>query len=142
MIIPDYAACAPLAVSRIRLAIFPGTWRDPEVMRYGGEVLKSQRCGRCFESRCADPGVFVLRATAAAGRLAILARASVVKIRTKRMSDTPYARCTGKGLCQRSVKAICDYGFNQLGVHAINAWVLGNNWSLPRLLENTVLSGH
>ena len=75
-----------LTTPRLRLSPFHSSdWpfflrlrRDPEVMRYMGEILEEPALRTLFASRCADPGVFVLRD----------ACASAVKIRTKRMSDT------------------------------------------------------
>ena len=83
-----------LTTPRLRLSPFHASdWpfflrlrRDPEVMRYMGEVLEEPALRTLFESRCADPGVFVLRdaSGAAVGDIG----ASAVKIRTKRISDT------------------------------------------------------
>jgi RimJ/RimL family protein N-acetyltransferase len=50
-----------LSVSLIRLAFFLRLRRDPEVMRYMGEILEEPALRTLFASRCADPGVFVLR---------------------------------------------------------------------------------
>lgn len=53
-------------------------------------------------------------------------------------ADVGYAllpEAQGKGYASEALKAICDYGFQPLGIHAINAWVLGRNASSSRLLE-------
>ncbi|WP_412917719.1 GNAT family N-acetyltransferase [Klebsiella spallanzanii] len=47
----------------------------------------------------------------------------------------PKRREQGQGYAREALQAICDYGFNQLGVQAINAWVLGTNSGSSRLLE-------
>ena len=121
-----------LTTPRLRLSGFNASdWpfflrlrRDPEVMRYMGELLEEPALRTLFESRCADPGVFVLRDASGAAIGDIGLRISAL---------LPEAQ--GKGYASEALKAICDYGFQQLGVHAINAWVLGSNAGSSRLLE-------
>lgn len=53
-------------------------------------------------------------------------------------ADVGYAllpQAQGQGYASEALRAICDYGFTTLGIHAINAWVLGNNLGSSRLLE-------
>ena len=132
-----------LTTPRLRLSPFHASdWpfflrlrRDPEVMRYMGEVLEEPALRTLFESRCADPGVFVLRdaSGAAVGDIGLR-----ISGKNPHEADLGYALlpdAQGKGYASEALKAICDYGFNQLGVHAINAWVLGNNAGSSRLLE-------
>jgi ribosomal-protein-alanine N-acetyltransferase len=118
--------------------------QDPQVMRFMGEVLSEEALRSVFVSRCADPGVFVLRD-----------KFGVYVLRNKRgdalgdiglrispknphEADVGYAllpEAQGKGYASEALRAICDYGFSTLGVQAINAWVLGENRGSSRLLE-------
>lgn len=53
-------------------------------------------------------------------------------------ADVGYAllpQAQGQGYASEALRAICDYGFTTLGIHAINARVLGNNLGSSRLLE-------
>ncbi|WP_412917718.1 GNAT family N-acetyltransferase [Klebsiella spallanzanii] len=64
-------ACFMITLTTLRLRLSPfnaSDWpfflrlrQDPQVMRYMGEVLEESALRALFESRCADPGVFVLR---------------------------------------------------------------------------------
>jgi len=132
-----------LTTPRLRLSpIHTSDWpfflrlrRDPEVMRYMGEILEEPALRTLFASRCADPGVFVLRdaSGAAVGDIGLR-----ISGKNPHEADVGYAllpEAQGKGYASEALKAICDYGFQQLGVHAINAWVLGSNAGSSRLLE-------
>ncbi|AWF55240.1 TPA: GNAT family N-acetyltransferase [Klebsiella michiganensis] len=132
-----------LTTPRLRLSPFHSSdWsfflrlrRDPEVMRYMGEILEEPALRTLFASRCADPGVFVLRdaSGAAVGDIGLR-----ISGKNPHEADVGYAllpEAQGKGYASEALKAICDYGFQQLGVHAINAWVLGSNAGSSRLLE-------
>ncbi len=57
------------------------------------------------------------------------------KTRMKPMSDMPSSRKLRVRDMPVKRRAICDYGFSQLGVNAINARVLGDNIGSARLLE-------
>ena len=104
-------------------------------MRYMGEILEEPALWTLFASRCADPGVFVLRdaSGAAVGDIGLR-----ISGKNPHEADVGYAllpEAQGKGYASEALKAICNYGFQQLGVHAINAWVLGSNAGSSRLLE-------
>jgi hypothetical protein len=94
-----------LTTPRLRLSGFNASdWpfflrlrRDTEVMRYMGELLEEPALRTLFESRCADPGVFVLRDASGAAIGDVGLRISS-KTRTKRMSDTHSCpKLRGKG---------------------------------------------
>lgn len=104
-------------------------------MRYMGEVLSETALRSVFESRCEDPGVFVLRDSAGTPLGDIGLRISA---KNPHEADVGYAllpQAQGQGYASEALRAICDYGFTTLGIHAINAWVLGDNQGLSRLLE-------
>ncbi len=105
-------------------------------MRYMGEVLSETALRSVFECRCEDPGVFVLRDSAGTPLGDIGLRISAKKTRTRPTSATRYCRKRRvRGYASEALRAICDYGFTTLGIHAINARVLGNNLGSSRLLE-------
>ena len=104
-------------------------------MRYMGEVLSETALRSVFESRCEDPGVFVLRDSAGTPLGDIGLRISA---KNPYEADVGYAllpQAQGQGYASEALRAICDYGFTTLGIHAINAWVLGDNQGSSRLLE-------
>lgn len=104
-------------------------------MRYMGELLSETALRSVFESRCEDPGVFVLRDSAGTPLGDIGLRISA---KNPHEADVGYAllpQAQGQGYASEALRAICDYGFTTLGIHAINAWVLGDNQGSSRLLE-------
>ncbi len=104
-------------------------------MRYMGEVLSETALRSVFESRCEDAGVFVLRDSAGTPLGDIGLRISA---KNPHEADVGYAllpQAQGQGYASEALRAICDYGFTTLGIHAINAWVLGDNQGSSRLLE-------
>ncbi len=104
-------------------------------MRYMGEVLSETALHSVFESRCEDAGVFVLRDSAGSPLGDIGLRISA---KNPHEADVGYAllpQAQGQGYASEALRAICDYGFTTLGIHAINAWVLGDNQGSSRLLE-------
>lgn len=111
-----------LTTPRLRLSGFNASdWpfflrlrRDPEVMRYMGELLEEPALRTLFESRCADPGVFVLRDASGAAIGDIGLR---ISSKNPHEADVGYAllpEAQGKGYASEALKAICDYGFQQL----------------------------
>lgn len=104
-------------------------------MRYMGEVLSETALRSVFESRCEDPSVFVLRDSAGTPLGDIGLRISA---KNPHEADVGYAllpQAQGQGYASEALRAICDYGFTTLGIHAINAWLLGDNQGSSRLLE-------
>lgn len=104
-------------------------------MRYMGEVLSETALRSVFECRCEDAGVFVLRDSVGTPLGDIGLRIST---KNPHEADVGYAllpQAQGQGYASEALRAICDYGFTTLGIHAINAWVLGNNLGSSRLLE-------
>ncbi|WP_162875212.1 GNAT family N-acetyltransferase, partial [Enterobacter hormaechei] len=102
---------------------------------YMGEVLSETALRSVFECRCEDPGVFVLRDSAGTPLGDIGLRISA---KNPHEADVGYAllpQAQGQGYASEALRAICDYGFTTLGIHAINAWVLGDNQGSSRLLE-------
>ena len=91
-----------LTTPRLRLSPFHASdWpfflrlrRDPEVMRYMGEVLEEPALRTLFESRCADPGVFVLRdaSGAAVGDIGLRISGKTLSCPMLRERDTPAKR--------------------------------------------------
>ncbi len=104
-------------------------------MRYMGEVLSETALRSVFECRCEDAGVFVLRDSVGTPLGDIGLRIST---KNPHEADVGYAllpQAQGQGYASEALRAICDYGFTTLGIHAINAWVLGDNLGSSRLLE-------
>ena len=109
--------------------------QDPQVMRYMGDVLSDTALRTVFDARCADSGVFVMRENSGEPIGDIGLR---ISSKNPHEADVGYALlpgAQGKGYAREALSAICQYGFTELGVNAINAWVLGENRSSSRLLE-------
>lgn len=94
-------------------------------MRFMGEVLSEEALRSVFVSRCADPGVFVLRDKfgEALGDIGLR-----ISPKNPHEADVGYAllpQAQGKGYASEALRAVCEYGFTTLGVQAINAgcWV-------------------
>jgi Acetyltransferases, including N-acetylases of ribosomal proteins len=109
--------------------------KNPTVMRFMGEILDDAALRTLFNARCTEPGVFVLRETGgeAVGDIGLR-----ISSKNPHEADVGYAllpHAQGKGFASEALQAVCEYGFTQLGVHAINAWVLGDNLGSSRLLE-------
>ena len=109
--------------------------QDPQVMRFMGEVLSEEALRSVFVSRCADPGVFVLRDKfgEALGDIGLR-----ISPKNPHEADVGYAllpQAQGKGYASEALRAVCDYAFNQTGVKAINAYVLADNGGSVRVLE-------
>lgn len=128
-----------------RLWLSPFTERDwpfflqlrqnQEVMRFMGEVLDEAAIRRVFADRCREPGIFVIRNAHGTPLGDIGLR---VSSKNPHEADVGYAllpQAQGQGYASEALAAICDYGFNQLSLWAINAWVLGDNQGSARLLE-------
>lgn len=109
--------------------------QNPQVMRFMGEILPEAQIRRLFAARCADPGVFVIRSPQGIPWGDIGLRISA---HNPHEADVGYAllpEAQGRGIASEALRAICDYGFADRGVKAINAWVLGDNAASARLLE-------
>lgn len=138
-------ACFMITLTTPRLLLSPfnaSDWpfflllrQNPQVMRYMGEILAEPALRTLFESRCADPGVFVLRDVNGTAIGDIGLRISGKNPHEAEVGYALLPEAQGKGFAGEALKAICDYGFNQLAVHAINAWVLDTNVGSSRLLE-------
>lgn len=100
-----------------------------------GEILDEAALRAVFRLRCEEAGIFVLRDQhgTALGDIGLR-----VSSKNPHEADVGYAllpQAQGKGFASEALGAICEYGFNQLSLWAINAWVLGDNHSSARLLE-------
>lgn len=108
---------------------------NSDVMRFMGEVLDEVAIRALFIQRCEEPNIFIIRDENGATLGDIGLR---VSHKNPHEADVGYAllpEAQGKGYASEALAALCDYGFNQLSLHAINAWVLGVNQGSSRLLE-------
>ncbi len=105
-------------------------------MRFMGEVLSEEVLRSVFVSRCADPGVFVLRDKfgEALGDIGLR-----ISPKNPHEADVGYAllpQAQGKGYASEALRAVCEYGFTTLGgCRPSMPRVLGENRGSSRLLE-------
>ncbi|WP_061284135.1 GNAT family N-acetyltransferase [Kluyvera cryocrescens] len=109
--------------------------QNPEVMRFMGEVLDEAAIREIFAQRCNEPGIFVIRDQngTALGDIGLR-----ISHKNPHEADIGYAllpQAQSQGYASEALDALCDYGFHQLSLWAINAWVLGDNHGSARLLE-------
>lgn len=109
--------------------------KNADVMRFMGEVLDEAAIRAVFRLRCEEPNIFVIRDenNVALGDIGLR-----VSPKNPHEADIGYAllpEAQGKGYASEALTALCDYGFHQLSLWAINAWVLGANQGSSRLLE-------
>lgn len=134
---------AIISTSRLQLSPFnEHDWpfflqlrQNREVMRYMGEVLDEAAIRTVFNARCREAGIFVIRDAedTPLGDIGLH-----ISSKNPHEADVGYAllpSAQGKGYASEALAAICDYGFYQLSLRAINAWVLGDNQSSAHLLE-------
>lgn len=100
-----------------------------------GEMLEEAAIRAIFVLRCNSPAIFVIRDENGTplGDIGLQ-----ISSKNPHEADVGYAllpEAQGKGFASEALRAICDYGFQQLGLWAINAWVLGDNQGSARLLE-------
>lgn len=108
--------------------------QDPAVMRYMGEIAPASTLRTLFELRIQD-GAMIIRTRAGEPVGDIGLRISP---HNPHEADVGYAlapEAQGLGYAGEALSAICDRGFHELGLRAINAWVLGDNAGSARLLE-------
>lgn len=109
--------------------------QNREVMRFMGEVLDEAAIHTIFKQRCREAGIFVIRDAQGTPLGDIGLR---ISSRNPHEADVGYAllpTAQGKGYASEALAAICDFGFQQLSLGAINAWVLGDNQHSAHLLE-------
>ena len=127
---------------RLRLSpLTPDDWplflrlrQDPAVMRYMGEMAGEETLRTLFAQRLQD-GVRVIntRQGEALGDIGLR-----VSRHNPHEADIGYAllpEAQGRGYGAEALAAMCRYGFEDAGLRAINAWVLGPNQASARLLE-------
>jgi L-amino acid N-acyltransferase YncA len=106
-------------------------------MRYMGEMLRSRRCARCLRHAALTPAYLYCAINGAA--LAILA--ARISSKNPHEADIGYAllpEAQGKGYASEALRAL-RVRFQQLGVQAINAWVLVATAGHRACWKNTVL---
>lgn len=113
--------------------------QDPQVMRFMGEQQTEEAIWLKFTSRLHST-VFAIRSPQCAflGDIGLMVSDSYPQ-----EADIGYAllpQAQGKGYAQEALQAVCDYGFEQLGLQAINGWVLAKNAGSVALLEKTGFS--
>ncbi len=97
-------------------------------MRFMGEVLSEEALRSVFVSRCADPGVYVLRNKRgdALGDIGLR-----ISPKNPHEADVGYAllpEAQGKGYASEALRAICEYGFSTLGYRPSMPGVGRESW--------------
>ncbi|MDR9888672.1 GNAT family N-acetyltransferase [Pseudenterobacter timonensis] len=137
---------ATIKTSRLRLTPFhPSDWpffhalrKNPVVMRYMAPILPEKEIRRLFALRLVTPHTFVIRAdgdTTPLGDIGL--HVSSQHPDEADIGYTVIPEAQGKGVASEALQAVCDYGFREAGIRAVNAYVLADNRGSVRVLEKT-----
>lgn len=135
---------ALLTTPRLTLSPFQATdWpfflalrENPDIMRYMGERCPERDIRLLFARRLVSKHMFVIRQHHDATPLGDVG----LQISHQFPQEADIGYCLlpdvqGRGFASEAVRAVCDYGFHDAGLQAINAWVLAENRGSVRLLE-------
>ena len=108
--------------------------QNAQVMRFMGEQQTEDAIRVKFISRL-HTTVFAIRSPQSSflGDIGLM-----ISNQHPQEADIGYAllpEAQGKGYAKEALQAVCDYGFTQLGLSAINGWVLADNAGSVALLE-------
>lgn len=107
------------------------------IMRYMGDIAREAQIRTLFEDRLQDQGAFIIRDTQGNAVGDIGLRQSVHNAQEADIGYAVAPECQGRGIAGEALRALCDYAFNQLGIAALNAWVLAENEGSVRVLEKS-----
>ncbi|MBZ0056428.1 MULTISPECIES: GNAT family N-acetyltransferase [unclassified Leclercia] len=135
---------ATITTPRLTLSPFePSDWpffralrEAPEIMRYMAAIAPETETRRQFAARLTTPHTFVIRAHDDATPLGDIGLQ--ISSRYREEADIGYTvipAAQGRGIASEALRAVCEYAFIQVGVKAVNAYVLGENGGSVRVLE-------
>ncbi len=135
---------ATITTPRLYLAPFePSDWaffrtlrEDRRIMRYMAAIAPEKETRRVFAARLAAAHVFVIRLRDDVTPLGDIGLQ--ISTENREEADVGYTvvpAAQGKGIASEALSAVCGYAFSQIGVKAINAYVLADNGGSVRVLE-------
>jgi len=117
-------------------AFFRSLREDRSVMRFMGSIASEKETRRVFAARLTAQHTFVIRTHGDDAPLGDIGLQVSAQFREEAdIGYTVIPKAQGKGIASEALRAVCDYAFNQVGVKAINAYVLAENVGSVRVLE-------
>jgi len=135
---------ALITTPRLSLSPFePSDWpffralrEDPAIMRYMAAIAPEKETQRLFALRLTLKHLFVIRRHDDPTPLGDIGLQ--ISDHHPEEADIGYTivpQAQGQGYASEALQAVCDYGFTQAGVKAVNAYVLADNGGSVRVLE-------
>lgn len=135
---------AIITTPRLSLSPFePSDWpffralrEDPAIMRYMAAIAPEKETQRLFALRLTSKYLFVIRRHDDPTPLGDIGLQ--ISDHHPEEADIGYTivpQAQGQGYASEALQAVCDYGFTQAGVKAVNAYVLADNGGSVRVLE-------
>ncbi len=135
---------AIITTPRLSLSPFePSDWpffralrEDPAIMRYMAAIAPEKETQRLFALRLTSKHLFVIRRHDDPTPLGDIGlQISDLHPEEADIGYTIVPQAQGQGYASEALQAVCDYGFTQAGVKAVNAYVLADNGGSVRVLE-------
>ena len=135
---------ATITTPRLTLSPFePADWpfflrlrETPDIMRYMAAIAPEKETRRLFAIRLTAPHTFVIRThddDTPLGDIGL--RISTQYPDEADIGYTVIPAAQGRGIASEALCAVCEYAFIQMGIKAVNAYVLADNAGSVRVLE-------
>lgn len=119
-------------------AFFRSLREDRDIMRFMASIASEKETRRVFAARLAAQHTFVIRTHDNDTPLGDIGLHVSAEYREEAdIGYTVIPQAQGRGIASEALRAVCDYAFNQVGVKAVNAYVLADNVGSVRVLEKT-----
>lgn len=119
-------------------AFFRSLREDRDIMRFMASIASEKETRRVFAARLTAQHTFVIRTHDDDTPLGDIGLHVSAEFREEAdIGYTVISQAQGRGIASEALRAVCDYAFNQVGVKAVNAYVLADNIGSVRVLEKT-----
>ncbi|ABP61519.1 GNAT family N-acetyltransferase [Enterobacter sp. 638] len=119
-------------------AFFRSLREDRDIMRFMASIASEKETRRVFAARLTAQHTFVIRTHDDDTPLGDIGLHVSAEFREEAdIGYTVIPQAQGRGIASEALRAVCDYAFNQVGVKAVNAYVLADNVGSVRVLEKT-----
>ena len=119
-------------------AFFRSLREDRDIMRFMASIASEKETRRVFAARLTAQHTFVIRTHDNDTPLGDIGLHVSAEYREEAdIGYTVIPQAQRRGIASEALRAVCDYAFNQVGVKAVNAYVLADNVGSVRVLEKT-----